>query len=116
MIAAAAPPTTDDRAGIALFREVLDDAGYEEARVRDALELGKLLDRRPWHVPAYVHLLVLAHVGPSLGSGGVRPCSTWWAPFSPIMVEVAMVLPLINFGMIDASITRRPSMPRTLSS
>ena len=57
-----------------------------------------------------------AHVGPSLGSGGVRPRSTWWAPFSPIMVEVAMVLPLINFGMIDASITRRPSIPRTLSS
>jgi methylase of polypeptide subunit release factors len=57
VIAAAAPPSTDDRAGIALFREVLDDAGYEEARVGDALELGKLLDRRPWHVPAYVHLL-----------------------------------------------------------
>src|SRR5215207_11636663 len=27
-----------------------------------------------------------------------------------------MVLPLISLGMIDASITRRPSMPRTLSS
>ena len=67
-----------------------------------------LADVRSW--------LEFAHVGPSLGSGGVRPRSTWCAPFSPIMVEVAMVLPLINFGMIDASITRRPSIPRTLSS
>src|SRR5215207_5851737 len=66
--------------------------------------------------PAYVRLLELAHVGPSLASGWLRPRSTWWTPFSPIMVEVAMVLPLINLGMIEASITRSPSMPRTLSS
>ena len=40
----------------------------------------------------------------------------WWAPFSPIMVDAAMVLPLISLGMIDASMIRSPSRPRTLSS
>ena len=54
--------------------------------------------------------------GRRVSTGGVRPWSTWCAPFSPIMVEVAIVLPLISLGMMEASITRRPSMPCTLSS
>ena len=35
----------------------------------------------------------------------------WWAPFSPIMIDGACVLPLMSVGMIDASMTRSPSMP-----
>ena len=35
------------------------------------------------------------------------------APFSPIMIVGAFVLPETSVGMIDASTTRRPSMPRT---
>lgn len=35
------------------------------------------------------------------------------APFSPIIVVGAFILPLVIEGMIDASITRRRSMPRT---
>ena len=33
--------------------------------------------------------------------------------FSPIMIDGALVLPEVRLGMIDASATRRPSMPRT---
>src|SRR4051812_15424127 len=50
-----------------------------------------------------------------------RPLHTTWparmiaAPFSPIMIEGAWVLPLIRVGMIEASMTRRPSRPRTRS-
>ena len=33
------------------------------------------------------------------------------AAFSPIMIVAALVLPDITVGMIDASTTRRPSMP-----
>jgi SAM-dependent methyltransferase len=51
------PPSAEDAEGIELLRGALDEAGYEERRIRDALELGKLLDRRPWQVPAYVRLL-----------------------------------------------------------
>ena len=51
------PPAAHDVEGIALLRGALDAAGYEERRVRDALELGKLLDRRPWQIPAYLHVL-----------------------------------------------------------
>lgn len=46
---------------------------------------------------------------------------TWWParmmadPFSPIMIEGAWVLPLMSFGMIEASMTRRPSSPWTRS-
>ena len=36
------------------------------------------------------------------------------AAFSPIIAEGAWVLPLTSSGMIEASTTRRPSMPRTL--
>ncbi len=38
------------------------------------------------------------------------------AAFSPIMIDGALVLPPIRVGMIEASTTRRPAMPRTLSS
>ena len=37
------------------------------------------------------------------------------AAFSPIMMQGAFVFPLTICGMIDASATRRPSMPLTLS-
>jgi hypothetical protein len=33
------------------------------------------------------------------------------AAFSPIMIEGALVLPLVTAGMIEASATRRPSIP-----
>jgi hypothetical protein len=36
-------------------------------------------------------------------------------PFSPIMFEGAWVLPLMSFGMIEASMTRGPSSPWTRS-
>ena len=38
------------------------------------------------------------------------------APFSPIIMAGALVLPEVNVGMIEASTTRRNSIPRTLSS
>src|SRR6185312_11055868 len=37
------------------------------------------------------------------------------APFSPIMIDGALVLPVVSVGMIEASSTRSPSSPRTLS-
>lgn len=46
--------------------------------------------------------------------GHYRPAQsslTIWAPFSPIIIDGAFVLPEMRFGMIDASTTRRPSMP-----
>ena len=38
-----------------------------------------------------------------------------WAAFSPIMMAGALVLPEVSVGMIEASATRSPSMPRTRS-
>ena len=38
------------------------------------------------------------------------------AAFSPIITDGAFVLPVVTVGMIDASATRSPSMPRTRSS
>src|SRR5262249_18089230 len=35
------------------------------------------------------------------------------AAFSPIMIDGALVLPDVSVGMIEASATRRPKMPRT---
>ncbi len=42
--------------------------------------------------------------------------STSSAAFSPIMIDGAFVLPPVIDGMIEASATRSPSMPRTLRS
>ena len=36
------------------------------------------------------------------------------APFSPIMIVGALVLPVVSVGITEASITLRPWMPRTL--
>ena len=38
------------------------------------------------------------------------------APFSPITIEAALVFEVGMVGMIDESITRKHSIPRTLSS
>ena len=38
------------------------------------------------------------------------------APFSPIMILGALVLPAITVGMIDATTTLNPSIPLTLKS
>ena len=35
------------------------------------------------------------------------------AAFSPIIIEGALMLPLVMLGMMEASATRRPSTPRT---
>ena len=49
---------------------------------------------------------VFAHVAPRMSS----------APFSPIIMAGALMLPEVSVGMIEASTTRSVSMPRTLSS
>ena len=49
-----------------------------------------------------------------LVAGGAS-ASTMSAAFSPIIAQGACVFPLMTPGMIEASTTRRPSMPRTRS-
>ena len=48
----------------------------------------------------------------SRAGSGLRPASKP-EPFSPIMSDGALVLPLVIVGMIDTSITRNPSIPCT---
>src|SRR5437867_12651636 len=52
----------------------------------------------------------------ALRSPAAAVASTIAAHFSPIMMQGALVLPLVSVGMIEASATRRPPMPCTLSS
>ena len=52
----------------------------------------------------------------TLRSRATAAASTISAHFSPIMMHGALVLPLISVGMIEASATRRPWIPCTLSS
>ncbi len=52
----------------------------------------------------------------ALRSRAAAAASTISAHFSPIMMQGALVLPLVSVGMIEASATRRPWMPCTLSS
>ena len=59
--------------------------------------------------------------GPAPVRGGLEQdhCGAWQvtrlAPFSPIMIAAALVLPETSRGMTDASITLRPATPFTLS-
>ena len=76
-----------------------------------------LINRRPAKIPIYVlspsgsEIYVAA-----LRSRATAAASTISAHFSPIMMHGALVLPLISVGMIEASATRRPWIPCTLSS
>src|SRR5262249_23270931 len=47
------------------------------------------------------------------GESAAASCSTMSALFSPIITAATLVLPETTVGMIEASITRRPSKPRT---
>ena len=44
----------------------------------------------------------------------LRPPEPFPAPFQPVMMEAALVLPEMLSGKIEASMTRRPSRPWTL--
>src|ERR1700733_1545256 len=50
-----------------------------------------------------------------IATGALAPasCSTMSAPFSPIIRAAALALPETTVGMIEASMTRRCSKPRT---
>ena len=48
-----------------------------------------------------------------LSRNQAAPCSTMRAAFSPIMIDGALVFPDVSVGMIEASATRSPEMPRT---
>jgi hypothetical protein len=57
--------------------------------------------------------MVLSYAAAFLASAAA---STMSEHFSPIMMQGALVLPLVSVGMIEASATRRPSMPCTYNS
>jgi len=59
--------------------------------------------------PFYEQTMKFNHAFPQL------PARISSAAFSPIMMEGALVLPEVRVGMIEASATRRPSMPWTRS-
>src|SRR4029077_5036210 len=52
------------------------------------------------------------YTGTFAAGSSARP-RTWSAPFSPIMIVGAFRLPVVIIGMIEESITRRPSTPIT---
>ena len=78
----------------------------------------KLAGRRPalvWHKQSSLDATDLVIIPGGFSYGDYLRCGAL-AARSPIMMEGALVLPLIKVGMMEASATRRPSMPCTFNS